>query len=115
MVQTHRDQFGEIADVNYEGLFRDVSNINISFQLPNPTMSHIAKPHRVTNMPTGMPLPVKHSRVTNENDSDYYGMVDKLTQYVRNHSSTNLAKPVTQRNHSLEKDTSLNISVDNRN
>ena len=31
MIQTHKEAYGEIADVNYEGLFRDVSNINLNF------------------------------------------------------------------------------------
>jgi hypothetical protein len=34
VIQTHREEFGDIADVNYENLFKDVANTNLQFQLP---------------------------------------------------------------------------------
>ena len=31
IVKTHSEEFGEIAEVNYDHLFKDVSNINLQF------------------------------------------------------------------------------------
>lgn len=34
LIETHREEFGDLIDVNYDMLFRDVSNTNVNFELP---------------------------------------------------------------------------------
>lgn len=32
VIQTHRESFGELADLNYELMLKDVSNMNLQYQ-----------------------------------------------------------------------------------
>lgn len=38
VIQTSREAFGDIADLNYELMLKDVSNMNLQYQAP--TISH---------------------------------------------------------------------------
>lgn len=31
LIETHKDEFGGLVDVNYDQLFKDVSNTNVSY------------------------------------------------------------------------------------
>jgi len=47
LLETHRDTFGEIADINYDQVFADLStNVDLSFRLPDSQFSHLYKPVR---------------------------------------------------------------------
>jgi hypothetical protein len=37
VIQTHREAFGELADLNYELMLKDVSNMNLQYQAPSST------------------------------------------------------------------------------
>jgi hypothetical protein len=94
VIETNRDQFGDLPNVNYEYLFKDItSNLNIGYQLPQPNFqlhlsSNIHKAPKV-KFDIDMAPPIKHRSLGNENasknDDDYYKMVDNLTHYVRQH------------------------------
>ncbi|CDW91230.1 UNKNOWN [Stylonychia lemnae] len=88
LIETHREEFGELQDVNYDLLFKDVSNSNISFQLPPSQYHHLqssAHKHVKFEGSVGPAYKSKPQKQSTENE-DYYGMVEKLTQYVREKS-----------------------------
>ena len=37
VITTHRESFGDIAELNYDLMMRDVSNINLQYQSPSIT------------------------------------------------------------------------------
>ena len=65
LVQTHREAFGDLTDVNYEVLFRDVSNTvpagGLNFVLPPCTFAHLPKVHmnKSVKFSTDMGAPIK--------------------------------------------------------
>jgi len=39
VITSHRESFGEIADLNYDLMLRDVSNVNLQYQAPSVTQA----------------------------------------------------------------------------
>jgi hypothetical protein len=37
VIATHREEFGDLADLNYEFMLKDVTNMNLQYQAPSST------------------------------------------------------------------------------